>query len=83
MDPIKNLYRILGTKPYLSKVNLRQDASCFRCRNEMENIKENIKSKVTTTLSVTPFNITLGYTLAEVNQQPINTILLVAKNIYI
>ena len=96
MVPIKNLYRILGTRPYLSKVNLREDASCFRCRNEMENIihmlvlcpkvkefwnlvQENIKSKVTTTFLVTPFNIISGYTLAEVNQQPINTILVVAK----
>ena len=38
-----------------------------------------IKSKVTTTLLLTPFNIILGYTLAEFNQQPINTILLVAR----
>ena len=42
-----------------------------------------MKGKVTTTLLLTPFNIMLGYILAEVNQQPINTNLLVAKNIYI
>ena len=93
---LRIFYRILGTRSYLSKVNLREDASCFRCRNEMENIihmlvlcpkvkefwnlvQEYIKSKVTITLLVTPFNIILGYTLAKVNQQPINTILLVAK----
>ena len=93
---LRILYRILGTRSYLSKVNISEDARCFRCRNEMENIihmlvlcpkvkefwnqiLEYIKSKVTTTLLLTPFNIILGYTLAEVNQQPINTILLVAK----
>ena len=46
-------------------------------------VLEYIKSKVKTTLLFTPFNIILGYTFVEVNQQPINTILLVAKNIYI
>ena len=40
---------------------------------------EHIKSQVITTLSITPFTIIFGYTLTEINQQPINTILLVAK----
>ena len=35
---LRILYRILGTRSYLSKVNISEDATCFRCRNEMENI---------------------------------------------
>ena len=45
-------------------------------------VLEYIKSKVTTNLLITPFNIIFGHILVEINQQPINTILLVAK-IYI
>ena len=46
-------------------------------------VLEYMKSKVTTTLSIIPFNIIFGYILAEDNQHSINTILLVAKKIYI
>ena len=35
---LRILYRTLGTRSYLSKVNISEDATCFRCRNEMENI---------------------------------------------
>ena len=52
---------------------------CPKVKEFWNQILEYIKSKVTTTSLLTPFNIILGYTLAEVNQQPINAILLVAK----
>ena len=55
---------------------------CPKVKEFWNLVLEYIKSKVTTTLLNTPFNIILGYTLAEVNQQPINTFVLVA-NIYI
>ena len=56
---------------------------CLKVKEFWNLVLEYIKSKVITTLLLTSFNIILGYTFAEVNQQPINTILLVAKNIYI
>ena len=56
---------------------------CLKVKEFWNLVLEYIKCKDKTTLLFTPFNILLGYTLAEVNQQPINTILLVAKNIYL
>ena len=93
---LRILYRILGTRSYLTKVNLSEDPHCPRCQNEIETIhhlliacpsvqdfwkalSEYIKNKVNSTLKFTPFNIIFGYTLKESCQQPINTILMVAK----
>ena len=56
---------------------------CSKVKEFWNLVLEYIKCKVTTTLLITPFNMIFSYILAEINQQPIKRILLVAKNIYI
>ena len=56
---------------------------CPKVKEFWNLVLEYIKSKVKTTLLFIPFNIILGYTFAEVNQQPINTILLLNLNGFI
>ena len=92
---LRILYRILGTRSYLAKLSLSEDPKCPRCheietihhllitcpsvQEFWKILSEHIKSKVNCTLKFTPFTIIFGYTLTESSQQPINTILLVAK----
>ena len=56
---------------------------CLKVKELWNLVLEYIKGKGTGTLIITPLNIILDYTLAEVNHQPINTIIFVAKKVYI
>ena len=63
--------------------NIHVLVKCLKVKEFWNLVLEYVKSKVTTTLLITPLNIIISYILAEVNPQSINTTVLVATKIYI
>ena len=94
---LKILYRILGTKSYLHKMAIEENAKCNHCQKmeticllnvimfkKIWNVSEKfIHQTVKLKLAFHRFDILFGYLLPGEGKVPINALILVTKNTYL